>query len=227
MAKRLFWSAVALLALGGTLRADVPPGPTPHRDIVPAPNPLPGPPRPDVRLPDDPLPPLPPELARPKENRSRLVIRFDGPDTQPRLRLPSALVKDLPAESPPVRRGAWLTPSRPALVAGGLALTLSVATAGLWLTRGGRRRLAGGAGLLLVGVAILGVSGCPWNEDARPNVYEEAVSPLTCAEDTLVGKLLLERDDRLDTVQLLLGREELTTFADRAAAPKSPLTGKE
>jgi len=218
MATRLFCSAVALLALAGALPADVPPGPTPRRDIVPPPNPPP----PDVRLPDDPLPPLPPELARPKENRTRLVLRFDGPDTQPRLRLPSSLLKDLPAETRPATRGAWLTPSRPALVAGGLALTLSVATAGLWLARGGRRRLAGGAGLLLVGVAILGASGCPWNDEPRLNVVEGVVGPLNCAEDTLVGEVLLERDDKLDTVQLLLGRQELTTFAGRAAAPKSP-----
>src|SRR5262249_13575073 len=144
------------------------------------------------------------------------------PDAQPRLRLPSAMFRDLPAEPRPAPRGAWLTPSRPALVASGLAVTLSVATAGVWLARGGRRRLAGGAGLLLVGVAILGVSGCPWNEEPRLTVYDKPVSPLTCAEDTLVGQVLLERDDRLDTVQLLLGREELTTFAGRAAAAKSP-----
>ncbi len=195
MANRLFWSTVALLALTGTLRADIPPPP-------------PSPDKPDQ------LPPLPARFARPQPNRTRLVFRFDGPDAQPRLRFPAALLKNLPAEGQETApmRGSWIASSRASLIAAGLALTLSAVAAGLWLTRWRDRRLLGG-GIVLVAVVLLNVSGCPWNNDPRWEVSESALGPLKSeANGDLSGSALLEQDDSLDSIQFFISRENLTKF---------------
>ena len=129
MANRLFWATFALLALTGTLRADNQPEPEQSEG--------------------ESLPPLPARFARPQINDARLAFHFDGPDSQSRDRRP--------ADTQAPTRGAGLAPTRPSMIAAGLALSLSVVTSGLWLARGRNRRFLGG-GVLLVAV-VLGVSG--------------------------------------------------------------------
>jgi hypothetical protein len=193
MAKRLYWAAFALLALTGTLRADDP-------------------------QPDPQLPTLPPQFARPQPKGQRLVIRFDGWDAQTRLRLPASLLKNVPVASPnqSSTREARLAPS---LVAASIALTLSAVTAGLWLARWRDRRLVGFC-VLLVSVLLLNVSGCPWNEDPRGYMVEDDVGPLTATDSTLAGKVLLEQADGLDAIELVIDRNQLTTFMEHIAASK-------
>ncbi len=212
MANRSFCACFALLALTGTLRADIPPAPSPR--------PLPRAPRPDLdRGADAPLPPLPAQFARTRQTRSRVAFRFDGPDSQTRVRFPSALIRELPPDAPSgTTRGAWSTPARSHLITTGLALTFSVVGAGLWLTRWRNRGVVTGA--MLVAVVLLGVSGCPWNDDDRTEIYQQKVGPMVPGDNSLAGKALLETDDNIDAVQFFIGRAELTRFVDRAASGK-------
>ena len=203
MANRLCWSTVALLALAGVLRADIPPAP-------------PTPDKPEG------LPPLPARFARPQSNYVRFVFRFDNPDGPSCLRLPSTLLKDVPevGQGTSPTGTPWLAPPRNSLIAAGLAMTLLTIASGLWLTRWRVRRLLGG-GILLVAVVLLNVSGCPWNYDPRLEVSPDAVGPLIPSQNgNLFGNALLERDDGLDAIQLFINRDELMKFADRAANAK-------
>jgi hypothetical protein len=125
MANRPFCAAFALAAVTAALRADVPPGPSPR----------PSPPQLD-RGADGLLPPLPARFARTQQARTRDVFRFDRPDAQAHVRFPSTPTRDLPSDA---RSGtacsACLAPWHSSPITAGLALTLAIVAAGLWLTR--------------------------------------------------------------------------------------------
>jgi hypothetical protein len=196
MNPRLLGIAWILLA-ASTAYADIPPGPHP---------------RPPLH--NDPVPPaIPPPPAPVK---ARLVIKFwDGDSSETRLRMPKNLLHD---DAPP-RRGAWLTPSRSSYVVGGAALALGLAMSGLWLARGGRRRIAGGAGVLLILIAIVGISGCPWTDD-RGRIQERSILPLACGADgRLAGEARLESHEQGDIV-LVIDRSALTNFATQSQSSK-------
>jgi hypothetical protein len=128
--------------------------------------------------------------------------------------------KNLLHDDAPPRRGAWLTPSRSSIVVGGAALALGFALSGLWMARGGRRRIAGGAGALLLVFAIVGISGCPWIDDNGSRVYERSVAPLTCGADgRLTGEARLETCDQNDML-FVIDRSALTSFATQAQSRK-------
>jgi hypothetical protein len=130
------------------------------------------------------------------------------------------MIRGLPPDTPKdTTRGASLTPGRSSVVTAGLALTLSVVTAGLWLTRWRNRRFLSGGGLL-VAVVLLGVSGCPWNDDDRVAIHNQEVGPMVAGDNTLSGPALLEIGDNIDEVQFFVGRDELTRFAEKAASRK-------
>src|SRR5262249_16336221 len=157
MDKRFLSAAGALLLLTVAACANAPP---------PWPPPLPQPPAPVENL-----QPLPDRFARqPAPNKVRLVLKFWEGDSQPRLRLPAKILKAADEAKP--TKGASLTPTRSSYLVAGIALALGLTLSGLWLARGGRRRVIGGAGILLVLVAMLGISGCPPSGPSSLNFYE-------------------------------------------------------
>jgi hypothetical protein len=171
----------------------------------------------------------PPHLAydpRPQPRPIRLQIQptIDN-DRQTRLRMPGPLLKALGVELRPGNHRAALT-----TVAVGLALALALVSGGLWLTRSKGRRLYGGAGLLLAGLVVLGVSGCPPLEppDAHdrppPGFVYSSLDPLKARDDGgLGGDALLEADPTDDTVRVSVPYDVLKAFVEKAApAPQQP-----
>jgi hypothetical protein len=220
---RLGLATLALAVCAAVAWADVPPfgGPRPR-------------PTPPV--------PVPPPIERPPAPARQVrVVLLPAPanDPQPRLRLSKALVDDL-RDPPPVSvppsigpppgaagpRPVGMAPGAAPMLAAALALTAAAVTGGLWISRGGRRRLAGGLGLLLAGIVVVGVCGCPREPLPEQDHPAQTLGPLAQRPGgILAGEALLESREQSDEVQVLLGPDDiarLTALAAQAPAPPQP-----
>jgi hypothetical protein len=155
------------------------------------------------------LDPLPERFARPVQaNRAPpLVIQLADNDAQPRLRIPKTLLQKL---DPPPARGALLAPSRFAYIVGGAALALGLTLSGLRLVRG-KGRAVGWAGVLLVVVAVVGVSGCPYlrEEYSPPPVDARPSGALT------LDGVVIELANDGESVDLVLPRSAAADLAGK------------
>ncbi len=119
----------------------------------------------------------------------------------------------LPAEWCPQGRADARNDRGSTLVAG-VALTLAVSLAGLWLVRGGRRRVFGGAALTLTVLLVVGISGCPpRGADSRFEFHNERLArPSREANGSLKGEALLQAESKRSSIQIVVPREELAAF---------------
>ena len=126
-------------------------------------------------------------------------------DPQMYVRLPAEMMKRTHADA---RTGQSST-----LIAG-VALALAFTLAGLWLVRGGRRRLLGGAALTLAVVLVAGLTGCPPRSPLGDfRIYDEQLDRPTCAADgSLRGEALLQVEDERSSIQVVVPREQLAEF---------------
>ncbi|HEY7425391.1 MAG TPA: hypothetical protein VH682_14265 [Gemmataceae bacterium] len=189
MIQRAALSLAALACLTVMTWADVPPSPNPHPPIVP------------------------------QSAKAPLVLTPGAKDDpQMYVRLPTNfdLWQRWRADARNEGTAPWhsFSPSRNATLVAGLALTLALALAGLWLVCGGRR-LLGGTALTLTVLIVVGVSGCPpKGADPRLEYYNESLArPTREADGSLKGEALLQLDEKCSSIQVVVPPEELAALA--------------
>lgn len=150
--------------------------------------------------------PPPPRVSIPTSIKAPLVLTPGAKDDpQMYVRLPAGWRSLVRADAHYDRSSA--------LVAG-LALALAISLAGLWLVRGGRRRVLGGAVLSLAVLLVVGISGCPpKGSDPRFEYYNARLARPTCeADGSLKGEALLQAEDKRSSIQIVVPPEELAAF---------------
>jgi hypothetical protein len=167
-----------------------------------------------------------PDARRPPAPRQVSLIIEPGPDQETRLIIPGRMLKGwlaaaVPKDSPVQTAG--VSPASLPTVVAGLALTAVLALGGLWLRRPHlRRQLLGGFACMLAGVLVLSVGGCPL-PPPEIRTYEKPIDvPSLKPENTLTGQVLLEKDDKSDTLRLQINRDALTKLAPALPGPANP-----
>lgn len=147
------------------------------------------------------VPPSPVPLTEMRSFQAPLAIKPGAAnDPQMYLRLPSQIIPPRP-------------PRHVSTFAAGIALTLAFAFAGLWLIYGGRRRKIGGGILLLIGVMLIGLSGCPPRSYDPPTYNEQLGPPVSREDGILEGEALLQLEDNRSAIEVVVPSEQLTSFA--------------
>ncbi|HWG42744.1 MAG TPA: hypothetical protein VN688_08160 [Gemmataceae bacterium] len=166
------------------------------------------------------IPPLSHQAGKtvPRKIESPLVLApGTKDDSQMYVRLPRTLLQQWRADashggdSP----GYAFHSSHGSTVVAGVALTLSLSLAGLWLVRGRQRRVLAGTALTLGALVLLGVSGCPpMRPDARFDFYNEPLAaPVAQADGSLKGEALLQIDEKSSVIQVVVPAKELAVLA--------------
>jgi hypothetical protein len=175
---------------------------------------------------DPPVGRTPEQRSQPLAPRQVALTIEPGPGQETRLIVPARMLKGWQAAAAstnsPVQTAGLSSVTLPTILAG-LALTTGLALGGLWLRRPRlRRQLLGGFACVLAGVLILSVGGCPL-PSPEIRTYEKPIdAPTFKSDNTLTGQVLLETDDRADTLRLVVNREALAKLGGQSPAPSNP-----
>jgi hypothetical protein len=165
--------------------------------------------------------PNPIQLRFEEARRPRVELRIEptiSPET--RLQIPRKALAQWQASAFPVVEPTdhpHITPALPTIVAG-LALAAALALVGVALARRGPRpKLIAGLACALGSMVLIGVSGCPWYVDRSTLPQRTSPSPVKPLQEQpdgrLTGEVLLESEEKGDTVRLLINQETLSGLA--------------
>jgi hypothetical protein len=150
--------------------------------------------------------------------RVSLTVEVDDRVKEMRLQIPANLLPPAAPAAPARGAGAWHLPT----VVAGVALTLSLATGGLWLLRRGTTRRAA-AGALLLGLFALGgalLADVPVRPRPRPPAPPGPLPTLLLPADVkLSPNIVLEVVEKGDGVKLIVNKGMLGKPGTSAAAP--------
>jgi len=147
-----------------------------------------------------------------------IVVSQKG-DGQTHLRLNRSLLKHFHVEAPSSRQvGSVLLPQPVgSTVIAGVALSLAFVLSGFWLVRAKPRRVVACTILVLTGILTAGLIGCIGEGGSRRTSINESSTLHPEGAGTLEGEALLEVDEKAEDVQLVIPREVIAEWQEKAA----------
>jgi hypothetical protein len=170
-----------------------------------------------------PAPPPPPTMVT-------IVVSQQG-DGQTHLRLNRSLLKHFNVETPSSRQVGSVFLPQPvgSTVIAGAALSLAFVLSGFWLVRAKPRRVVACTIIVFSGIVAAGLIGCLGDGGSGRTFVTETSTLHSESAGILEGEALLEVDDKADDVQLVIPREVIAEWQEKAATPVDearPIGGK-